>query len=66
MAKGAGAGIGREILVARGLVEWLLNFGGVLPLEETSWNFIPSKSGTQDAAEEMVVLFANMLQGGGM
>ena len=66
MAKGSDKGIGREILVARGLAEWLSSFNGMLPFEERSWNCIQTKSSTQDATEEMVILFANILQGGGV
>ena len=62
MAKGACSGVGREILVTCGLAEWLLRFDGMLHLKKTSLGYIPQKSDTQEFAEEMIVLFANMLQ----
>jgi hypothetical protein len=64
MAKGAGSGMGREILVERGLAEWFFSFAGAPPLDMVGWNCIPSRISAQESAEEMVVLFANMLQGG--
>ena len=68
IAKGVGSGMGRDILVARGLAEWFFSFSRMPPLDITSWSYIPPRSGAQETAEEMVVLFANMLQlqGGGL
>jgi hypothetical protein len=56
--------MGREILVAYGLAEWFFRFNGTQCLEKISWSHIPTKSKTQDTAEEIIILFANMLQGG--
>jgi hypothetical protein len=64
MAKNACAGMGREILVARGLAEWVFRFNGTLCLEKISWDCISPKREMGETAEEIIILFANMLQGG--
>jgi hypothetical protein len=62
MARGCGSEIGREILVMRGFVDWLLSFSRKLSLDKSCWNYIPSKSNAQETGEEIVILFANMLR----
>ena len=64
MAKGASSGMGRELLVERGLAEWFFSFDVTPPLDIAGWNCVPPRIGAQEPAEEMVVLFANMLRGG--
>jgi hypothetical protein len=62
MAKGCGSGIGREILVARGLADWFLSFNRRMFLDKSCWSYIPSKSSVQETGEEIVILFANILR----
>ena len=66
MSKGVGSGIGRDVLVARGFAEWLFNFGIKLPLEITSWGYRPPESKKREFTDEVIVLLANLLQGGDM
>jgi len=64
MANNSCIGMGREILVAYGLAEWFFRFNGTHGLEKIRWTHTPTKSETQESAEEIIILFANMLQGG--
>jgi hypothetical protein len=56
--------MGREILIARGLAEWFLSFSRKPSLDAASRNFSSQRNGTQEITEDMVILFANMVQGG--
>lgn len=62
MAIGTCSGAGREILVACGLAEWFSRFSVMSHVDKTSWKGIPARSGTQELADEIIILFANMLQ----
>ena len=65
MAKGFGFSGGREILITRGLADWILHFektrhAEYLPLNQTS-----AGGGLPGSREEIVVLFANIIKESG-
>ena len=60
MAKGRGAGAGRDILIARGLAEWLL-WHGRTANAEVSVRKILEKYELAEPADEIVVLLANII-----
>ena len=57
-----GTGIGHEIIKTRGLIEWFLSFGNKQRTGKYEQRYILSKNGLIEAGEEIVVLFANILQ----
>lgn len=64
MATGIGSGVGLDILIARGLADWFLSVSAEPSINKRSRSRILPWKGTREASEEMVILFANMLQGG--
>jgi hypothetical protein len=62
MADGSGPAYGRELLIARGLVDWLSLFGKAPPDGCMGQNHALTKRGFPEATDEIVVLFANILQ----
>ena len=62
IATNSGFGTGREYIIARGLIEWLLRFDNISPIEEYVYRNIPIKKSIMEIAEEIVILFANILQ----
>jgi hypothetical protein len=62
LAKSRHSEIGHNIIVTRGLMEWVLCFEGMLPKEKTGQYHIPAANSLPVAAEEIVILFANILQ----
>jgi len=62
MARGCGAGVGRDILYGRGLAEWLAWLGRAAEAGSTGQGCIFKKHEMAGDAEDIVVLFANIMQ----
>ena len=56
------AGIGYEIIMSKGLMEWFMFFDSMPPYKEYRQRCILTKKGIMEAAEEIVIVFANILQ----
>jgi len=61
ISKGLGSETGREILVARGLMEWLTCFHKAVFTEEKQRPRILVGSTYAGSTEDIVILFANIL-----
>ena len=61
MSKNSSAGAGREILVARGLIEWLTYFHKLAPMGKSRKPLVLNGIVATEPAEDIVVIFANML-----
>ena len=61
MSKKNDAGVGREMLVARGLIEWLTYFHKLAPMGKGRNPLVLSSIVHTEPMEDIVVIFANML-----
>ena len=61
MSKDPSAGSGREILAARGLIEWIIYFHKLAPMGKSRKPLALSSIAPTEPAEDIVVIFANML-----